>query len=102
MQVTVEAVDGGGLIGRTVVFVNSLPARSSITRHMEAYSLRNNPDPEPLLPIAKLPTTSVPKSTQPLGVSNQVQTILTELSEATPPNSIVAVLGVSIRLWLFI
>jgi hypothetical protein len=85
-------VDGGGLIGRTVVFVNSLA--STNMHYTEPADVRYSQHVQPLLPIAKLPSTSVPRTNQ-LGISNQVQTILTELSEATPPNSIVAVLGVS-------
>lgn len=85
-------MDGGGLIGRTIVFVNSLA--STTTRYTEPTDTRYSQHVQPLLPIAKLPSTVVPHTT-PIGISNQVQTILTELSEATPPNSIVAVLGVS-------
>jgi hypothetical protein len=84
-QVTVEAVDGGGLIGRTLVFVNSLPSHNRFTSPQDL-------NIQPLLPIAKLPPTPASRTTQP-GVSNQVQTILTEISEATPAGSIVAVLG---------
>lgn len=72
------------------MFVTALAAPVQYTPSAD---VRYSQHVQPLLPIAKLPATPVPKTT-PTGVSNQVQTILTELSEATPPNSIVAVLGV--------
>ncbi|KAI6207341.1 Cadherin domain containing protein [Aphelenchoides fujianensis] len=51
-QVTIEAVDGGGLVGRTVVFVNAIPSANLDPRtRLDASAYRMPADLQPLLPI---------------------------------------------------
>ncbi|KAI6214236.1 Cadherin domain containing protein [Aphelenchoides besseyi] len=97
-QVTMEAVDGGGLVGRAIVFVNSISSTNADSRNHRISSVATatsrlpSTNQQPLLPITNFQST-IQNAASPARVSSQVQTIVTELSEATPPNSIVAVLG---------
>ncbi|CAD5226433.1 unnamed protein product [Bursaphelenchus xylophilus] len=120
-RITIEAQDGGGLTGRTTVLVLALPSTTqaftppisaqipqsilsmnqpgnhgssqsqpSVPKFPQKQLLEPTNPVTPLLPLTAF--TLAPETTlKP--VSSQVQTILTELNEATPPHSIVAVLG---------
>lgn len=137
-QVVIEAMDGGGLMGKTVVLVTATdefdpysaanlgaslgaaagaaavtagqsvvspqPISQSVRevvppfpqtilpRPISSLLTENSITPAPLLPIvpftsAGLRRTTIEETTEP------VQTLVTEINEATPPRAIVAVLG---------
>ncbi|VDN57472.1 unnamed protein product [Dracunculus medinensis] len=80
-QIIIEATDGGGLSNQAFVLVHADPTN---------YPTYFDMNPNTLIPFGNIFSTKIPKMRKP---SESIQTFVIEISEATPPHSVITSLG---------